>query len=146
MIELNDMNLNQNLKKRNDNDITDPDNDNNYNLNVINSAHNESKQNKSYWKLINEFKHDIKARDNIDERLKLKCVMNQNIFSQEDFTYKVKQCFSCPGKLENICEFCYDNCHQDHNNHLKGVSITDKIVSISKVSCDFLRFRKISKI
>lgn len=64
------------------------------------------------------------------------CIMNQNILSSEDLTFKGYQCFTCPGKLENICEWCYYNCHQNHNANIKGVEQSTKDLSISKNICD----------
>ena len=83
-----------------------------------------------------EFNSDLNQRLKLEERIKLGCVMNKNIYSKQEYIYSVKQCFTCPGKLENICDYCYHHCHQDHNSNIKGVSLIDKKVNISKVQCD----------
>lgn len=90
----------------------------------------------SYLIQAQEFNKDLKIRDNIDNKIKLGCVMNMNFLGDEGFNYRVFQCFSCPGKLENICDYCFHNCHTNHNAHLKGVVQLDKEVNISKTPCD----------
>ena len=79
--------------------------------------------------------HDI-IREEIETQIELNCIMNKNIFSSDGYEYRVFECLACPGKLENICEFCFNNCHKDHNLYNKELALVDKTININKHYCD----------
>lgn len=86
---------------------------------------------------INENDIDIYELNVINNYLKddicnIDCITNNNIYGCEDTEYKVYECYLCPGKLENICEYCFENCHKDHNSIYKGMPINEKTVSVNK--------------
>lgn len=81
------------------------------------------------------------------------CVMNRlRIFNERD-AYLSYTCNGCPGKPDNICQFCFETCHRNHNISTKNVNerkqyikkticscaINDHIVQISETQIDKIR-------
>jgi len=64
---------------------------------------------------------------------KYNCVMNKQKLFKQDVFYMVYSCSTCPGKLEDICQDCIENCHKNHNRNSKN--IVGKRVSLSEVLC-----------
>jgi len=64
---------------------------------------------------------------------KFDCVMNKQKLFKPEISYTVYPCSTCPGKLEDICESCIENCHKGHNLNAKNV--IGKHVKLNEVSC-----------
>jgi hypothetical protein len=70
----------------------------------------------------------------MEKKLRILCIMNQENLL-EDVDYNAYACATCPDKIDVICQFCYLNCHKNHNLKNKGESANVKTVSLKSNPC-----------
>lgn len=94
--------------------------------------------------LVSNNKDEIPHSITENKQYTYECVMNTRLIFNKEESFISYTCTTCPGKPDNICYLCMQNCHKNHVTNWKNVKERKLNIKTTQCSCA-LRDHKVFK-